>query len=138
MTSSRIAHTFAPRSPGRIALRTNDLAIVQRASAVITELGRDLDSQLAAEPRPTERMRMLRETTNRITRTANDAIQAYRRASRAVAAELERPKANHAAASDMSVRLEAARREMLRVLEVAGSRYPWTDEPTDGVPGPTP
>jgi hypothetical protein len=38
----------------------------------------------------------------------------------------------------MRVRLEAARREMLRVLEIAGSRYPWTDEPADGAPAPAP
>src|SRR5256885_16366177 len=82
--------------------------VFQQASATILGLGAALDAQLLKEQRPTERMRMLRETTNRIVRTANDAAQAYSRASRAITAELERPNTNPAPAQAMRLRLDAA------------------------------
>lgn len=109
-------------------MRTHDLRVVQRASAVITDLGRELDRQLASERRPAERLRMLRETTNRITRTANDAVHAYQRASRAIDVELARAGGDKTAAREMRVRLNDARSEILRVLEVAGERYPTSDD----------
>lgn len=109
-------------------MRTHDLRMVQRASVIITELGRDLDRQLTVERRPEERLRMLRETTNRITRTANDAVHAYRRASRAVDIELAKANGDTAAAREMRIRLNDARAEVLRVLEIAGGRYPAPDE----------
>lgn len=71
---------------------------------------------------------MLRETTNRIIRTANDAVHAYRRAIRAVDIERARPDADVAAANEMHAHLDAARLEVLRVLELAKKRYPWADE----------
>ena len=114
----------------RLAVRTKDVQLVQRASATILELGAALDAQLLNERRPAERMRMLRETTNRITRTANDAIQAYGRASRAVTAELERPNTDPAAAKAMRQRLDAARAEVMAALQVASLRYPSPDSPT--------
>jgi len=88
----------------RLAGKMKDLGVVQQASATILELGAALDAQLLKEQRPTERMRMLRETTNRIVRTANDAAQAYSRASRAITAELERPNTNPAPAQAMRLR----------------------------------
>lgn len=110
-------------------MRTHDLRIVQRAGASITELGRDLDRQLASERRPEERLRMLRETTNRITRTANDAVHAYRRASRAIDVELAKPDGDGDAAREMRTLLNDARAEVLRVLETASARYPDPTEP---------
>lgn len=124
VTSSRQA---PPREPGRWnhqSMRTHDLRTVQRASAIITELGRDLDRQLASERRPEERLRMLRETTNRITRTANDAVHAYRRASRAIDVELAKPDGDGDAAREMRTHLNDARANVLRVLELASARYP--------------
>jgi hypothetical protein len=92
---------------------------------MIAELGSDLDRQLLAEARPSERLRMLRETTNRITRAANDAVHAYRRASRAVADELKRPAGDARAAAELQTHLHAARTEVLRVLALAQTLYPW-------------
>lgn len=114
----------------RLTARTADLRAIQRASSLIVDLGAELDARLRAETRPRERMRMLRETTNRITRTANDAVEAYRRASRAVKAELAKPNADVAAATELQAELRAARLEMLRVLDLASRRYPApSDEP---------
>ena len=62
-------------SGNRLAGKMKDLGVVQHASATILELGAALDAQLLKEQRPSERMRMLRETTNRIIRTANDATR---------------------------------------------------------------
>jgi len=112
----------------RLAGKMKDLGVVQHASGTILELGAALDAQLLKEPRPAERMRMLRETTNRIIRTANDAAQAYSRASRAITAELERPNTDPAPAQAMRLRLDAARLAVMAALEVASRRYPPLDE----------
>ncbi len=112
----------------RLAGKMKDLGVVQQASATILELGAALDAQLLKEQRPSERMRMLRETTNRIVRTANDAAQAYSRASRAITAELERPNTNPAPAQAMRLRLDAARLAVMSALEVASRRYPSLEE----------
>jgi hypothetical protein len=112
-------------------MRGTDVRVVQRAGAFIEDLGADLDRQLENERRPAERMRMLRETTNRITRVANDAAHAYRRASRAVSTELAKPNPNVAAAQQTRAILDAGRSDILRVLEVARRRYPWIDADAD-------
>lgn len=113
------------RPPARRSLvRAADLRVLQRASASIRELGAELDARLDREARPHERLRLLRETTYRITRTANDAVLAYQRASRAVVAELARPNADEAAALAVRTELHAARAELLAVLDVAAQRYP--------------
>ena len=104
-----------------------DVLIVQRAAPLIEDLGADLDRQLQLERRPAERLRLLRETTNRITRTANDAVHAYQRASRAVAAELAKPNGNLAGAQETRRKLSAGRAEVLRVLERAQRHYPATE-----------
>jgi len=116
----------------RLAGRMKDLGVVQQASTTILELGAALDDRLLKENRPSERMRMLRDTTNRIIRTANDAAQAYSRASRAIVAELERPDTDPGAARDLRRRLDAARRDVMAALEVAQQRYP----PPDDAPSP--
>ena len=72
---------------------------------------------------------MLRETTNRITRTANDAVHAYRRASRAIEVELAKPDGDADAAHEMRTRLNDARSEVLRVIETASARYPSPSDP---------
>lgn len=77
---------------------------------------------------------MLRETTNHITRAANDAIQAYQRANRAVTAELAKPHGDVLAAREMHSRLQRARRDVLRALDVARRRYPPVDDPATGGP----
>ncbi len=100
------------------------MEIVETASTTIADLGVELDRHLAKEQRPSERMRMLREATNRITRTANDAVHAYRRASRAIKTELERPDANVETAELMRNRLDEARAKVLKALAVANERYP--------------
>ncbi len=112
-----------PRVAGRLAMRRADVAMVQRASIEIESLGADLDRRLLEEKRPAERLRMIRETTNQITRLANDAINAYARASRAVRAEEQRGDADPAPAREMRRRLDEARAAMLAVLEVASRRY---------------
>ena len=91
--------------PTRLGRRVPYLQIVQRAPAAISDFNEALDRELAEERRPTERLRMLRETTNQITRTANDAIQAYRRAHAAVDAELEMPAGEWQYARQMSAQL---------------------------------
>lgn len=105
-------------------MRTADLRVVQRASVLIGELGAEFDARLIHESRPRERLWMLREFTNRITRTANDAINAYQRASRTLSVELARPNADVAAAHAMRAQLHAARGELLMVLDNARHRYP--------------
>ena len=138
MTSHRATPAFSTSTQHRLGLRRNDLEIVENASTTIADLGVELDRHLAKERRPSERMRMLREATNRITRTANDAVHAYRRASRAIKTELERPDANVEAAELMRTRLDDARARVLEALAVANERYPSVeDEGRAGAP-PTP
>jgi len=128
MTSQRQPPAFATSTQHRLGLRRSDLEIVESAGTTIADLGAQLDRQLAAEQRPTERLRMLRETTNRITRTANDAVHAYRRASRAIKTELERADADVDAADRMRTRLDEARTRVLRALDVANERYAPDDD----------
>ncbi len=116
-----------PRIAGRLALRRADVAMAQRAAAEIEMLGADLDRRLQGETRPAERLRMTRETTNQITRLANDAISAYARASRAVRAEQDRSGFDHGPAHEMRERLDEARVAILGALEVANRRYPPKD-----------
>jgi hypothetical protein len=108
----------------RLGRREPDLLLLQQAPSVIADLTRTLDQRLAKEERPAERMRMLREATNQITRTANDAIQAYRRARASVDAELKMPDGDHPHAERMSGQLEIARKNVLAALETASHRYP--------------
>lgn len=125
-----------PPGAWNLALQTKDLRVVQRASGMITELGAELDRQLEIDARratrlqidarPTERLRLLREATNRITRIANDAASAYAKASRATNLERAREGGNLAAANGMRAQLDAARRDLLDVLAIAGRRYPWS------------
>jgi hypothetical protein len=124
----RAAHTFASLPPwarSRVVQRTSeDLSVVRYSGALIVDLDSELDRLLLSEQRPIERVRLLRETTNRITRAANDAVQAYRRASRAVRLELQRPDADVEAATATRARLDRARSDVLAALEVAKRRYP--------------
>ena len=108
----------------RSTVRTADLRVVQRASSLIAELGQELDARLQGEQRTEERLRLLRETTNRITRTANDAVLAYQRASRSLTAALGRPNADAAALAVMRSHLDTARAQVLGALDVASRRYP--------------
>lgn len=121
-----------PRAPNRLSMRRADVLLVQRASQTIETLGDDLDRRLQRESRPAERLRMIRETTNQITRVANDAIHAYGRASRAVKTEEQRPDSDLVAAREMRTRLDEARASVLAVLDVASRRYQSSPEtPTD-------
>lgn len=100
------------------------MLVIERATALVEELGVELDRQLRSERRPGERLRMLREATNRITRAANDAIQAYIRARRLVELAAERDRASHGDAEEMRERLSAARTGLLGAIAVAARRYP--------------
>lgn len=104
------------------------MLVIERASVLIEELGTELDMQLRTEGRPAERLRLLRATTNRITRIANDAVHAYGRARRAIDAAIERNDANRADAVAMRGRLQVARQEILGTLAVASRRYPAGDD----------
>ncbi|MGE5235391.1 MAG: hypothetical protein ACM3O7_03450 [Acidobacteriota bacterium] len=121
--------SLPPWARSRVAQRTSeDLSTVRFSGTLIADLDTELDRLLLSERRPTERVRLLRETTNRITRAANDAVHAYRRASRTVRLELERPDADVEAATATRARLDQARRDVLAALEVAKRRYPAVDE----------
>jgi hypothetical protein len=110
-------------SDRRLASRHRDLQLVQRATPAINEIRTSLNWLLVREMRAAERLRMLREATNRITRTANDAIQAYRRVKATLAVEIERPDGNRDRARSMLGQLHAARSEMLATLEEASRQY---------------
>lgn len=134
MTSARLPRTGQPTSLYRLAQRARDVELVQRTGPLIDELGTALDLRLRSEGRLSERMRLLRDTTNQITRATNDAIHAYRRVRRAIALDLESPRADTVALTALGHRLSAARADILAALDAANRRYPWSDLP-DGQPG---
>lgn len=109
----------------RLGRRRADIRVVQDASVAITELRETLDRRLLSEHRESERLRMLRETTNQVTRTANDAIQAYVRLRAALSTEIERPEGDHEAAIEMQRLLREARAEVLKAIETMNERYAW-------------
>ena len=74
---------------------------------------------------------MLRETTNRITRTANDAIRAYGRVRSALNAENELSEGDREGAVEMGRLLSDARAEVLAVLDTMNRRYAWGYERED-------
>ncbi len=126
MTSGTVRRVIPERGFGfnaRSAVE-RDLLLLQRAALLIAELGRDLDARLEGEARPSERLRFVRETTVRITRTANDAIQAYRRARRSLDASVAAAGSDGAEFAALRTRLSADRHALLTVLEEAGTRYP--------------
>jgi hypothetical protein len=131
VTSSLPLHPRVPRT--RATALERDILLVQQASVQIAEFGAELDQALRTEGRADERLRFVRDATNRITRTANDAIQAYRRARRVLDAEAAKGayRGDSDAARD---RLNAARREVLEALEKAGMRYPWSEPAAQGMP----
>lgn len=128
----------------RLGRRRADIRVVQDASVAITELRETLDRRLLSEHRESERLRMLRETTNQVTRTANDAIQAYVRLRAALSTEIERPEGDHDAAIEMQRLLREARAEVLKAIETMNERYAWgyaqpeIDDPEDAAAGAAP
>lgn len=125
---TRLRHT-------RLGRRHAEIRVVQEASASIIELGETLDRRLVGETRESERLRMLRETTNQVTRTANDAVQAYARLRSALSVEMERPEGDHETAHEMQRLLLEARGNVLDALEALKRRHAWgfpdADEDTD-------
>jgi len=114
------------RSTTRLSRRSSgDLRAIRRATTRIEELSAALDGQLLRETRPEEQLRLLREATSQITRTANDAIQAYRRVTEGLRVESERSDTDPSEAARTAQALADARAEMLNALEVASRRYPW-------------
>ena len=114
------------RSTTRLSRRSSgDLRAIRRATTRIEELSAALDGQLLRETRPEEQLRLLREATSQITRTANDAIQAYRRVTEGLRVESERSDTDLSEAARTAQALADARAEMLNALEVASRRYPW-------------
>ena len=71
-------------------------------------------------------MQHLRQATGQITRAANDAIQAYRRVTQALSAEAGREDADPIEVAEATRELTEARTAMLRAIEMARQRYPWT------------
>ncbi len=128
--------TGGSSTPQRLARRADDLAIVRKSSHLINDLGTELDRRLLGERRTKERMQMLRETTNRITRVANDAVLAYQRTSRTLRDELARADGDKVAAARMRKRLEAARADVLHALDLARQRYPEVTGETDAADKP--
>jgi hypothetical protein len=121
-------------SLGRRSLaRPADLRVVQGASSSIVELGDELDARLRGEPLAHEQLRLLRETTYRITRTANDAVLAYQRASRSLTAALARPDADAQAVAAVRAQLDAARADVLRALALASRRYPSANQSSEPI-----
>jgi hypothetical protein len=123
------------RSTTRLSRRSSgDLRAIRRATTRIEELSAALDRQLLREARPEEQLRLLRQTTSQITRTANDAIQAYRRVTEGLRVESERDDTDPSEVARLSEALSDARTEMLHALEVASQRYPWAKpwRPEDG------
>ena len=114
------------RSTTRLSRRSSgDLRAIRHATTRIEELSAQLDVELARELRPEEQLRLLRQTTSQITRTANDAIQAYRRLTEGLRVESERGDTDPAEATRTAQAVSDARGEMLNALEVASRRYPW-------------
>ena len=114
------------RSTTRLSRRSSgDLRVIRHATTRIEELSAQLDGELARELRPEEQLRLLRQTTSQITRTANDAIQAYRRLTEGLRVESERGDTDMAEATRTAQAISDARGEMLNALEVASRRYPW-------------
>jgi hypothetical protein len=101
-----------------------DLVLLQRAGPLIAAFGEDLDGHLEHEGRASERLRFLREATVRITRTANDAIQAYRRTRRFLDASVAGATGDGQEFAAMRTRLSADRRALLAALDKAAARYP--------------
>ena len=127
------------RSTTRLSRRSSgDLRAIRHATTRIEELSAQLDLELARELRPEEQLRLLRQTTSQITRTANDAIQAYRRLTEGLRAESERGDTDQAEAARTGQAIADARSEMLNALEVASRRYPWAKpwRPDDGADVP--
>jgi hypothetical protein len=115
------------RSQTRLSRRTSaDLRAIRSATRQIEELTVVLGSQLAADERPHEQIRHLRQATGQITRAANDAIQAYRRVSSALRAEASQTDVDDGELAQAVSELAKARAAMLAVLEVAGRHYPGT------------
>ena len=118
--------TYLTKIATRISRRsTAELRLIRRATTRIEELSAVLDRQMLAEERPAEQLTLLRLATSQITRSANDAIQAYRRVAEGLRVEAQRsdsdPDETARAASDLA----DAREGMLRALDVASRRYPW-------------
>jgi hypothetical protein len=103
------------------------LRAIRSATTRIEELTSILDRQIGADSRPEEQMRHLRQATGQITRSANDAIQAYRRVTQALVAEKSHADADREETERTRRELARARRAMLRALELASKRYPWAD-----------
>ena len=130
------------RSTTRLSRRSSgDLRAIRHATTRIEELSAQLDQELERELRPDEQLRLLRQTTSQITRTANDAIQAYRRLTEGLRVESERGDTDQAEAARTAQAVSDARTEMLNALEIASRRYPWAKpwrpDETGNVPEPT-
>lgn len=121
MHDARARHG-GPRRPPRAAVL--DIERIEQAGRLIVELGVELDRQLDGETRSDQRLRMLRETTNRITRAANDAVHAYQRARRSLDAEQKRASSDTLGTQELRQRLLAARESVLVALRATEWRYP--------------
>ena len=127
------------RANTRLTRRSSaDLRAIARATKRIEELSVILDRQIKSDARPEEQLRHLRQATGQITRTANDAIQAYRRVAHALRTEADHADMDHDEVERATRNLSEARAKMLNALEVASQRYPWAEpwrpSPAEGPP----
>ncbi len=126
------------RANSRLTRRSSsDLRALDRATLRIEELSVILDHQLSTGERDDERLKDLRQATGQITRSANDGIQAYRRVSQALRAEVQHADADAVELADATRSLADARARMLTALEAASRRYPWAEPwgPSQNPPG---
>ena len=117
------------RANSRLTRRSSsDIRALDRATLRIEELSVILDHQLSSgRERDEERLKDLRQATGQITRSANDGIQAYRRVSQALRAEVQHADADAVELADATRSLADARARMLTALEAASKRYPWAE-----------
>jgi hypothetical protein len=114
------------RATTRLSRRSSaDLRLIRRATTRIEELSAVLDRQMLGEERPAEQLILLRQATSQITRSANDAIQAYRRVAEGLRVEAARSDNDPEETARAASELAEARDGMLNALDVASRRYPW-------------
>jgi hypothetical protein len=114
------------RATTRLSRRSAaELRLIRRATARIEELSAVIDRQMQDERRPAEQLTLLRLATSQITRSANDAIQAYRRVAEGLRDEGQRSDSDPDETARAATDLAEARDGMLKALDVASRRYPW-------------
>ena len=126
MTSGIIPSVIPERGVGSSRWRAieRDLRLLRSAALLIAQLGEELDQRLEAEVQPSERLRLVRETTVQITRTANDAIKGYRNTKQFLDTSVAGARGDGQEFTAIRTRLSTERRALLAALDRAAARYP--------------